>query len=215
MDHVALDHWPPRYNLAPTQEAPAVLAGPDGGRRLGLMRWGLVPRWAEDPSIGSRMINARAETAGAKPAFRDAFRRRRCLIPADGFYEWRAGPGRQGPKTPFHIHRPDSRPFAMAGLWERWEHGDAERLFTFTILTVDAPAWLRPVHHRMPAVLSPGAWDLWLDPEGGTEAGEEALGALESDRFVAREVSTLVNRPSNDEAACREPVPGGEEITSG
>jgi putative SOS response-associated peptidase YedK len=103
----------------------------------------------------------------------------------------------------------------MAGLWERWQHGDGDPLVTFTILTVDAPAWMRAIHHRMPAVLPPQAWDAWLDPAGGSEAGEGALRTIEVNGFVAREVTTLVNRPANDEPACREPVPGGDEITRG
>lgn len=211
--HVAMDEWPPRFNLAPSQAAPVIVRGNEGERRLGLMRWGLVPRWADDPAVGYRMINARAETAATKPAFRDAFRRRRCLIPADGFYEWRPPGEGKGPKTPFHIHLPGYRPFAMAGLWERWQPEGAEPLHSFTILTVDAPAWIRPVHHRMPAVLPAEEWEAWLAP--GEDGAAPALASAGAGPFVAEEVTTLVNRPGNDEPACREPVPGGESVREG
>lgn len=216
VDRVALDEWPPRFNLAPTQMAPVVLADPEGERRLGVLRWGLVPRWADDPSIGNRMINARGETAAGKPAFRDAFRRRRCLVPADGFYEWRKPASGKGPKTPFHIHRPGYRPFAMAGLWERWAPEGAEPLFTFTILTVDAPGWMRGIHHRVPAILGPDAWGAWLDAgsdPGAAEALLDGVAAAAAD-FLAEEVSTLVNRPGNDEPGCREPLEGGERVAA-
>ena len=214
--HLALEEWPPRFNIAPTQMAPVIVADGEGERRLGAMRWGLVPRWAEDLSIGNRMINARAETAASKPAFRDAFRRRRCLVPADGFYEWRKPASAKGLKTPFHIHRPAYRPFAMAGLWERWAPEGAEPLHSFTILTVDAPGWMRGIHHRMPALLGPDAWEAWMDPGTVAEAAEALLDGAPAaaGELVAEEVSTLVNRPGNDEAACREPAEGGERVSA-
>lgn len=150
-----------RYNIAPTQEA-AVVRVRDGGRRLDVLRWGLVPEWAEDASIGSRLINARSETAAERPSFAASFRERRCLVPADGFYEWRAGPGRT--RQPFWIRRVDGAPFAMAGLWDRWEGGGAA-LESFTILTTVPNERVAPLHDRMPVLLPPAAWDRWLAPE--------------------------------------------------
>lgn len=212
--HLALDHWPPRFNIAPSQDAPVVVAGSRGERRMGAMRWGLVPRWAPDPSLGNRMINARAETAPTKPAFRDAFRRRRCLVPADGFYEWRPTAAGKGPKTPFHIHLEGYRVFAMAGVWERWQPEGAEPLHSFTILTVDAAGWMRPIHHRMPAILPRESWSAWLDPATDADQGAALLAAAPSTLLVAEEVSTRVNRPANDDSGCRDPLPGGEVVAA-
>ncbi len=194
----------PRYNIAPSQEAPVVLRGREG-RRLELLRWGLVPAWAEDPSVGNRLINARVETVARKPAFRDAYRLRRCLVPADGFYEWKRVPGRTR-KVPFWIHDPERVPFAMAGLWEGWRGEGMEPLGTFAILTTEASEELREIHGRMPVVLPPDAWEAWLDP--GTEPGRlaELLGRGTRRRLEAWEVSTLVNAPTNDVPACVEPV---------
>ncbi|MDT8342698.1 MAG: SOS response-associated peptidase [Longimicrobiales bacterium] len=219
--HLAIGDWAPRFNVAPTQLAPVVLADRDGVRRLGPLRWGLVPRWADDPALGSRLINARAETAAARPAFRDAFRHRRCLVPADGFYEWRAPAGGGGPRTPFHIHAPGERPFAMAGLWERWQPEGGEPLFTFTVLTVDAPPWLRGIHPRAPAILPAERWPAWLDPatpapEAEAVLRDEPQGSVPATAgFLAEEVTTRVNRPAHDDPACREPLPGGERVEEG
>jgi putative SOS response-associated peptidase YedK len=230
--HVALDSWRPHFNAAPTQDLPVVLRGPDGLRRLGPMRWGLVPFWADDPSIGNRMINARSETVAKKPAFREAFRRRRCVVPMDGFYEWRARPvegSRKPLKIPFWIHRPDRRPFGVAGLWERWRGGrgrgddpggrpDGERveedapLVTFTILTTSASGWMEPLHDRMPAVLGDAEMALWLDPDTDAEALARVLGPAPDSLFEAWEVSRAVNRPVVDEPDCVEPVPDGERL---
>jgi putative SOS response-associated peptidase YedK len=155
--------YPPRFNIAPTQDAP-VIAQDDAGRRLGLLRWGLIPSWAKDPTLGSRMINARAETVAEKPAFRSAFRRRRCVVPADGFFEWkREGRDRKSPKTPFWIHREDRAPFVMAGLWEKWVPEGGAPVFTYTILTTEAAPVIQGIHHRMPVILPGGARDIWLD----------------------------------------------------
>lgn len=204
VDHSSLGDWIPRYNIAPTQDAPVILADAEGNRRLGAMRWGLIPFWAEDPTIGNRLINARSESAAEKPAFREAWTRRRCIVPADGFYEWRASDG-GGPKTPFWIHRPDGAPLAMAGLWERWRDPEGNRLHSFTILTRRATPWMAPLHARMPVLLPPAAIQPWLTLEGGVpEGGGPPLEALE--------VSRLVNSPGNDEPGCVAPVPGGERV---
>jgi putative SOS response-associated peptidase YedK len=196
-----------RYNIAPTQEAPVVRLARDGGRRLHLLRWGLVPYWADDPSIGSRMINCRAETAAEKPAYRDHLRRHRCLVVADGFYEWRA---EAGGKQPYWIHRPDGLPFAFAGLWSRWNGGPAktdpdERLDTFTIVTVDAAPNLRDLHDRMPAILDPGDWSAWLDPHLQRPADLHALLARADGATLAtRRVGRRVNKADEEGPECIE-----------
>ena len=194
----------PRYNVAPTQDAPVVAEGSEG-RRIALFRWGLVPFWADDPSIGNRMINARSETVAEKPAFRNAFRRRRCLVVADGFYEWQRPPDGDGPKRPFWIHRPDERPFAMAGIWERWGEQD-DPLLSYAILTRDAPGWMKPIHHRMPVLLDEDAWDRWLEHGAEEDELEAVIAESAVEPLEARRVSTLVNKPSNDVPECVEPI---------
>lgn len=152
----------PRYNLAPSQEIPVIRLGPgDGARHLTLARWGLVPGWTKDPATAPRPINARAETAAEKPTFRDALRHRRCLIPADGFYEWARNGDR---KQPMRFTLKDGALFAFAGLCERWQAPDGTLLETAAILTTEANAVVKPVHDRMPVILAPGAYEAWLDP---------------------------------------------------
>ncbi|HEX7133186.1 MAG TPA: SOS response-associated peptidase [Iamia sp.] len=154
------------YNVAPTSDVYVVHA--DGGtRRVDAFHWGLVPLWAKDPKVGNRMINARSETLASKGAFKPAFKRRRCIVPADGFYEWRKLSG-QKRKQPYFIHRPDDEPFAFAGLWEIWkgpEKDGTEQLRSTTIITTEANEPMQAIHDRMPVVLPPSAWDTWLDPE--------------------------------------------------
>jgi len=196
----------PRYNIAPSQEV-AVLVQGDGIRRVDGFRWGLVPSWARDPSIGNRMINARSETVADKPAFRNAWvRGRRCLVLADGFYEWQAPPDGSGPKVPHWIHRVDRRPFGFAGLWERWGHRE-DPLFTCTILTTRPNAVVRPIHDRMPVLLgAPHEWDRWVDPSVPSRDLEELLAPSPDDALQARVVSTRVNRPGNEGPECIRPV---------
>ncbi len=194
----------PRYNIAPTQEAPIVRFSPDrGGRHAALARWGLVPFWAKDPAIGNRMINARAETAAEKPAFRSSFRKRRCIVVADGFYEWKKV---AGPKQPYLL-RPRGGPlFALAGLWDRWGRGE-EALETYAILTTEPNGVVAPIHRRMPAVLSPEHWAAWLDPELEDPARVGAmLGPCPEEWIEALPVSTYVNNPANDSPRCVEPL---------
>ena len=197
----------PRFNIAPSQEVP-VVAQDSRGRRIGLLRWGLVPSWAKDPSIGNRLINARSETVGEKPAFRSAFRARRCLVPADGFFEWMKteATGGSGGKTPYWIHRADGAPFAFAGLWEKWESEDRAALHTFTILTTEAIPTVREIHPRMPVILSPAAWESWLDPRAEFQSLSKLLRPTEVHPLRAHPVSSLVNSPRNDLPACVEPV---------
>lgn len=155
----------PNYNVAPTNTILVVAEDADHVRHIDTMRWGLVPSWARNPSIGGRMINARAETVGAKNAYRHAFAYRRCIIPADGFYEWKR-PESRGRKQPYYIRASDGQPLAFAGLWERWAHENAEDspLVTTAIITVGANSMLETVHDRMPAILPASTWDSWLDP---------------------------------------------------
>lgn len=198
----------PRYNIAPTQEVP-VIARDEQGRRMGLLRWGLVPSWAKDPGIGSRMINARSETVARKPAFRSALRHRRCLVPADGFYEWKKvgeGKGGRPAKTPFWIHHGGGKLFAFAGLWERWQPGNGSPLYTFTILTTEAAPGIRHIHPRMPVILPGPTRSDWLDPNSDPVNLLESLGDLPAVPLHAHPVSSLVNSPGNDSPACIEEV---------
>ena len=197
---VTFDHGP-RYNIAPTQQAP-VVASDRHGTRMGLMRWGLVPSWAKDVSIGSRMINARAETLRSKPAFQEAVVARRCLVPADGFYEWvKQGSG----KVPHWIHDPSGALLALAGLWERWMGGGPEPIHSFTIITVEPNEAIRPLHDRMPAIVAVGERATWLDKTVRTENALEILRPYEGE-LAAYPVSTLVNSPANDVRDCIEPL---------
>jgi putative SOS response-associated peptidase YedK len=196
----------PRYNIAPTQSAPVVRPAADGtGRELAMLRWGLIPSWAKDASIGNKMINARAETVAEKPSFRSAFRHRRCLVPADGFYEWR----REGEiRQPFRIGMKGGAPFAFAGLWESWTgQEDGTAIETFTIITTNANRRLLPIHARMPVILAPEAYDTWLDV--GPRTAEPALAILRpfrEDPMAFYRVSTHVNSPRNDDPNCLKPL---------
>ena len=203
----------PRYNIAPSQDAP-VLAEDQDGRRIGLLRWGLIPSWADDPAIGSRMINARSETASEKPSFRAAFGRRRCIVLADGFFEWsRPGlAGRHtkgdGKKVPYWIHLPTQTPFGMAGLWEKWSPPDGDSIHTFTILTTEANDDLRSIHHRMPVILLPDEYRDWLSLDTSPSHLREMMAPFSGGVLDARQVSTLVNSPRNDVPECIEPALG-------
>jgi len=201
---------PLRYNIAPGQDIAAIRSmGPDDERRLDLQRWGLIPPWAKKPADGARFINARSETAATKPAFREAFRTRRCLIPADGFYEWKTtGSGKQ----PFYFHAVDERPFAFAGLWGRW-NGAEHEIETCTILTTEPNGIVEPVHNRMPVILfADEDRDLWLDESNQDVASlQSVLRPAGDDRLAVRTVSRRVNRVSCDDAMCIEGVEIAEE----
>lgn len=207
----------PRYNVAPTQEAAVVrrqsprdaraLERPEdaGRRRLDLLRWGLIPHWANDPGIGNRMINARSESVADKPSFRDSFRSRRCLVVADGYYEWRA---EEDGKQPYRFRRPDGRPLAFAGLWDRWWQTPPQPVDSFTILTAAAAPTVAPYHHRMPVLLPPESWETWLDPAVGDPAAlQPLLGAAPPELTVDR-VGRAVNDPGNDGPECIRPLSG-------
>lgn len=192
----------PRYNIAPTQDIPVVIET-ERGRVLKSLRWGLVPRWAQDVAIGNKMINARAETLAEKPSFRSLLKSHRCVIPASGFYEWR---GEAGKKTPYYIHRQDDKPFGFAGLWTEWKEkgSDALPLQTCTIITTAANELMRPIHHRMPVILPPEACTEWLNPdnEESEELAELLVPYARSDMEAYR-VSPAVSSPQNQ----------GEELT--
>jgi putative SOS response-associated peptidase YedK len=200
-------NFPPRYNIAPTQPIPVVRL--DSGRRsFALVRWGLIPGWVKDPRGFSLLINARAESVLDKPAFRNAMRRRRCLVPADGFYEWKQDGAR---KRPFYAAA--RRLVAFAGVWEPWIGPNGEEVETACIITTAANRTLRALHDRMPAVIPPQAFDLWLDcAKVDAETAAALLVPAPEDTFAPHEVSTAVNRAANDGAALIEPVvPGAEE----
>lgn len=204
-----LPRFPPdlvvRYNVAPSQMAPVVANRSE--RKLEFFRWGLVPFWAKDPRIGNRMINARAETLAEKPSFRNAFRKRRCLVLADGFYEWK----REGRvKSPYHIRLQAGIPFAFAGLWEAWTPPEGPDLFTYAVVTTEPNPLMKTIHDRMPVILSPDAYSRWLDPEPCRPADlSDLLGPFPEDRMEAWPVSALVNSPENDLPECREPFSKG------
>lgn len=195
----------PRFNAAPTQTMPVVRVGADSRRHLDRLRWGLVPSWSKDASGAARMINARGETVAEKPAFRSAFRRRRCLVPADGFYEWKkVGSAKQ----PVLIRARSGGPLVLAGLWESWAPATGEPWETFTIVTTEANRVLREVHDRMPVVLAPEDFSLWLDPEvREPEALVPLLVPAPSERFEWVPVSRRVNNVRNDDPGCAEPEP--------
>ena len=188
------DAFDKRYNVAPTQEVLTVVGGQT--RRAGFMRWGLIPHWAKDIKVGSRMINARAETVAEKPAFRDALRRRRCLVLADGFYEWqRIG----GSKRPMRIVTRSGEPFAFAGLWSVWTNPEGNRIPSCTIITTAANDLLRPIHDRMPVILPRNLEEFWLDTSvEDLNALRSVLTPYFSDAMDAYEVSPLVNSAAND-----------------
>ncbi len=183
-----------RYNIAPTQ--PVAVIPNQEPRKLELFQWGLIPAWAKDPKIGNSLINARAETVAEKPAFRAAFRRRRCLVLADGFYEWKKT-GKA--KTPMYIQMKDGAPFAFAGLWEVWSAPDGSTLRTCTLITTTANELVQGIHDRMPVILPPEAFGIWLTPgELAASEGFALLKPFAADAMTARPVSTLVNDPRRE-----------------
>ncbi len=204
-DYENFPNLEPRYNIAPTQPVAVVRTDVDGGvRELAMLRWGLVPHWARDISIGARMINARAETVASKPAFRDAFAARRCLIAADGFYEWRT---EDGSKQPFRIGMKGGAPFAFAGLWESWSAPDGAILETVTIVTTAANDKLRPIHNRMPVILDRADYAAWLDT-GGVDGptAQALLKPYSSEPMAFYRVNRAVNNARNDSPDCIEPL---------
>jgi putative SOS response-associated peptidase YedK len=194
----------PRYNIAPSQ--PVAVVANNSDYKLEYFQWGLVPSWAKDPQIGNRMINARAETLAEKPSFRTAYRRRRCMIFADGFYEWRQNPGGRS-KTPMYIRLASGDPFAFAGLWENWHGPDGSQILSCTIITTSPNDMIREIHNRMPVILPEDGYKLWLDPE---ERNPQELDGLlrpyPASQLTAYPVSKLVNSPQNELPDCIKPV---------
>ncbi|MGI8933918.1 MAG: SOS response-associated peptidase [Phormidesmis sp.] len=193
----------PKYNIAPSQPV-AAIAQPEDTREYRIFQWGLVPAWSKDPSIGNRMINARAETVAEKPSFRAAFNRRRCLILADGFYEWQRT-GKQ--KQPYYIQLKNQEPFGFAGIWEQWESGDGSYLETCAILTTEPNELMQSIHNRMPVIVHPQDYETWLDPE--LQAGRHLQAVLrpyEAEAMRLYPVSTTVNNPRHETPECVEPL---------
>lgn len=198
----------PRYNIAPSQPIAAARLNATRQRECVLLRWGLIPFWADDPKSGYRTINARAETVATKPSFGAAFKSRRCLVLADGYFEWQK---RDGQKRPYFFHMKDDRPFAFAGLWERWR-GDEEEIESCTILVTEANDLQKPIHDRMPVILSAGDYDFWLDPDVEGKRVEPLLRPYPFDDLETYRVSTTVNKPQNDVAECVTPAEDAEDV---
>ena len=189
----------PRYNVAPTQLV-AVVRLDDGQRVMRPLRWGLIPTWSRDEKIGNSLINARAETVTEKPAFRAAFKKRRCLIPTTGFYEWMATGGKK--KQPFHIRMIDGKPFALAGLWEHWSGAEGETVESCTIITTTANDLVGRVHDRMPVILAPANYGTWLDPTTPAEALQALLRPYPAEEMTAVPVGSFVSNPRNEGPQC-------------
>jgi len=193
-----------RYNIAPTQ--PIAVISNENSKALDFFQWGLIPSWSKDPTIGSKMINARGETVDEKPSFRSAFKRRRCLIPANGFYEWTKS-GSSKTKTPVFVHLDNQALFAFAGLWETWHSPEGDEIRTCTIITTEPNDLVKPLHSRMAVILDEEDYDLWLSPdELPADALKPLLRPYSSERMNVYEVSTLVNKPTNDVPECIVPV---------
>lgn len=197
------DQHVPRYNIAPSQANPVVTNGEH--RQLRPMRWGLIPHWAKDASIGAKMINARAETAHVKPSFRDAFKNHRCLIPATGFYEWETIPATRS-KQPLFVSVKDQDIFAFAGLWSCWHDPHGDDVLSYTILTTEPNDYMKSFHHRMPVILQPEHEESWLDPSCTPDRLHEILSPYPADCMAAFSVGRLVNSPRNDSAECVVPT---------
>lgn len=198
--------WAPRYNVAPTQAAPVIRQSESGRQELALLRWGLVPSWARDASVGSGMINARAETVVTKPSFRAAIKRRRCLVPADGYYEWQTIPG-QRTKQPYLIRRRDRRLLAFAGIWESWHADQPDGIETFSIVTTAAVGAMQTLHDRQPLMFELHDYGRWLDPQITTaEPLAELLAPADIEPLEWIKVGTQVNNPRHDDPTCIEPL---------
>lgn len=194
----------PRYNIAPSQ--PVAVIPNTGDNKVTMYKWGLIPSWSKDPSIGDRMINARAESLAEKPSFRNAYRRRRCLILSDGFYEWKQNPDLKS-KQPMYIRLKDQKPFAFAGLWELWQAPDGSEIRSCTIITTQPNSLLQSIHNRMPVILPPDAYNSWLTPEDRQPAQlNELLVPYPAEEMIAIPVSKLVNRPEVDTPELVKPV---------
>jgi putative SOS response-associated peptidase YedK len=203
LDLMVAPDWEPRWNIAPSQSVGVVRQMAAGGQRQwDSLRWGLVPHWAKDTAMGNAQINARSESAATKPTFRTPFRQRRCLIPADGFYEWKQIGGKR--KQAFYIHREDKKPFAFAGLWDRWADPSSGKVIeSCTILTTEAAENLAPLHHRMPVILPANEFAGWLDPrQENLESLQAILATAQAEELRYYPVGNQVNKPAHDAADC-------------
>lgn len=198
-----LSDFTPRYNIAPSQNAPVILN--ENEKSIQLLRWGLIPSWAKDPKIAYQLYNARAETIAEKPSFRNAFKKRRCLIPADGFYEWRMESDGKT-KTPMRVRLKSKEPFTFAGLWETWKDPQEKESRTFTIITTEPNEVLQPIHNRMPVIMKPEDEEAWLDPQADLKHLTKILMPYSSNAMEAYAVSKLVNSPKHDSPDCIEPA---------
>jgi putative SOS response-associated peptidase YedK len=195
----------PRYNIAPSQ--PIAVVANNGLNKVEFFKWGLIPGWAKDPTIGNRMINARGETLAEKPSFRTAYRRRRCLVLADGFFEWQRNPDKS--KTPVYIQLESREPFAFAGLWESWHSPTADTILSCTIITTQPNNFMANIHNRMPVILPRRAYGRWLDPdEQGPGQLDDLLVPYPAEEMTAYPVSTVVNNPRNESPDCIAPLAG-------
>ena len=192
----------PRYNIAPSQQVP-IIRDTESGREMVMARWGLIPQWSKEAKTKYSTINARIETVAEKPAYRTPFKHRRCLIPADGFYEWKVFDGR---KVPHHIRMRDGGVFSLAGLWDHWE-GEGESLESCSIIVMPANDVMKPLHERMPAIIAPAHYDLWMDPRVTDKADIMGyLNSTPSSQLVTYPISPWVNSPKHDDERCLEPV---------
>jgi putative SOS response-associated peptidase YedK len=203
IDPAQLPELTPRYNISPTQAVAAVRLDDHGRRAFATLRWGLIPSWTKDHGIGNSLINARADTVASKPAFRAPFRRRRCLVPASGFYEWKATGGKY--KQPFHLRIVDGRPFAIAGLWERWAGAESGAVETCAVLTTDANEVVREVHNRMPVILAQADFAAWLDPRTPAQELLPLLRPYPAEAMTASAVGRYVSNPRNEGPQCLAP----------
>lgn len=192
----------PSYNIAPSQKILNIVELDDGSRKAVNLFWGLVPSWSKDSKINSRLINARMETIREKPSFRSAFKHRRCLIPADGFFEWQK---REVGKQAFHIHRIDQQPFAFAGLWEQWQH-DTETIYSCTIITTAANELIQPIHDRMPVIITPENYHDWLNKSAHSDDAYDLLDKQSYNNMMTMAVGDWVNNPKHDDERCIQPI---------
>ncbi len=203
LDLFDLSAFTPRYNIAPTQPVMVARMAPGKAEReLTYLTWGLIPSWAKDPKIGAKLINARAETLSEKPSFRSAFKRRRCLVIADGFYEWQK---QATGKQPMYFSL-DRQPFGFAGLWEHWQSADGSEVESCAIITTEANELMRPIHDRMPVILNPQNYDRWLDPESSSDRIQSLLCPYPAVEMSVYPVSAKVNNPRNEDAECITPI---------
>ncbi len=215
-EYFGVDGWPafgPRYNIAPSASVPVIRQAPDGRRVVDLLKWGLVPHWSKDALIGAKLSNARGETVAEKPSFRSAYRRRRCIVPAAGFFEWQAVAGAR--KLPWFASLSSGEPMALGGLWESWTAADGSLLRSFCVITVAANAVMSPIHDRMPVILQAQDWASWLAPESPPDLVAALVTPAPAASMTAWPVSRRVSRATEDDAALLAPMESDEDPSTG